>query len=295
MSNTSIKLSVNQKGFAPILVILIALVLIFFVSPFVYKAITGEFPQGFTFKRVSFDKQIATVFRSFQKDRNPEYEKGTFPPEVVEKARQVGLQARDSVVLLDIQGPKPEEEFGTGGGTGWFIDKGLVATAGHNVDTKGAKITGRMLSGDRFDLEVITSKLEPDVALLRTDYTKAPPLSLGSSKELKIGQPLVMVGHPGGIGEWIISLGPKVEKPEGQEGPALSARIPSRQGNSGSPILTLDGKVIGLVTGGGYEVNVAEPEEKAGTEVYQSFPIETHNSIEPIEVISEYVSKWRGF
>lgn len=285
----------KQRGLAPILVILVAAVLIFLVSPFVYKAITGEFPKGFTFKRVSFDKQIATVFRSFQKDRNPEYEKGTFTPEIVEKARQVGLEARDSVVLLDIRGPKPEEEFGTGQGTGWFIDKGLIATAGHNVDTKGARIKGRLLNGDTFDLEVVNSKLEPDIALLRTDYTKAPFLSLGSSKELKVGQPLVMIGHPGGIGEWIISLGPKLEKKEGQGGSTLSARIPLREGNSGSPVLTLDGKVVGLVTGGGYEVNVAEPEEKAGTEVYQSFPTETHNSIEPIEVISKYVKEWQGF
>lgn len=221
-----------------------------------------------------------------------EFKKTEFSTDIVGKARQVGLEARQSVVLLKGGSDKPEER---GGGTGWFIARGLIVTNGHNIEASGGKIIGQMPNGDTFETEVVNYRTIPDIGLLKTSYTKAPPLPLGSSRDLKGGQALVQVGHPAGFGEWAIMLGPYVKKGDEKKGFGLLSLIPTREGVSGSPVLTLDGKVVGMTSGGTTEASTSDRFIPQGpSTVYQSFPENELTTHDPIEVILQYVKEWTG-
>ncbi len=197
-----------------------------------------------------------------------------FSQEIVEKARAVGIEARKSVVYLEIQ-----KEDGFGQATAWFLEGGLLITAGHVVEG-AVTIKGHTIDGDTFSVEVINwSHIPVDVAVLRTDYTKAPGLPVGSSGGLKEGDPLVQVGHPGGMGNWVMTLGKFVRsifssKPVTfpSTGDKLVGTVPGSGGVSGSPVLTLDGKVVGITTGSRtVEEGVIGPGvPPSDSEIYQS-------------------------
>ncbi len=219
-----------------------------------------------------------------------------FSQEIVDKARAVGIEARKSVVYLEVTTIGGR----SGQATAWFLEGGLLITAGHVFeDVEGAvTIKGHTIDGDTFSVEVIYSSLIPgDIAILRTDYTKAPGLPVGSSGGLKEGDPLVQVGHPGGMGNWVITLGELVR---GGGHSVLFGTVPTAGGMSGSPVLTLDGKVVGMTTGsalitvGGrsFEPGATPP---SNSEVYLSIEelrpsmLSTH---EPIELVLEQVAEW---
>ena len=201
----------------------------------------------------------------------------------------MGLQARKSVVVLETP-----LESGSSSGTGWFLENGLIITNEHVVANAEGVITGYTLDGDTFSAQVINSSVEHDIALLRTDYTNAPPLPVGSSKELTPGQPLVQVGHPGGFGNWVISLGGFVS----MEGEAFRGDVPGVPGVSGSPILTLDGKVVGLTNGSTpaepSEANLAGPgTPPSNSEVALSFSMLAQYSTHiTIDIVLQKVAEW---
>lgn len=178
-----------------------------------------------------------------------------FSGRTIEQGRTVGIAARSSVVVLQIvEGGTP-----TNHATAWFVDDGYLFTNAHNVYPSGpdTEFQGVTQDGDRFDVEVVDlfEEMFPDVALLRTGYRGSDPLPLTAVDELEPGQPLVQVGHPGEIGFWIISMGRFIEdRPEwtfDQEPfTALKSVVPGRPGVSGSPVLTLDGAVVGMTNGG---------------------------------------------
>lgn len=189
-----------------------------------------------------------------------------YPESVVGAAESVGVAARPSVVFLDV---------GSGQGTGWFVDETHVLTNSHNV-AGGEDVVGWTVDGDRFDLDLVdrVASMYPDVALLRADR-EGPPLPVGSADAVTPGQPLVQVGHPGSVGNWIVSLGEFVQRqtvqsPGGDAVEELVTTVPGREGNSGSPLLTLDGRVVGVTYAGSPKAGRRPDEspEPAPTTVY---------------------------
>lgn len=166
--------------------------------------------------------------------------------ETVERAAEVGQRLRESVVLVESSlGPRTRSNataFCYGGGE-------YLVTNAHNV-TESEEFTAWTYGGDRYDAELVEyeSSRRPDVALLRADGIDLDPLSGGSSESLERAQPLVQVGHPSIMGNWIITVGPFEERTSFGSG-GLRTRVPGMQGNSGSPLATLDGDVVGVTYG----------------------------------------------
>lgn len=217
-----------------------------------------------------------------------------YSAEVREAATNVGQKLREAVVVL---------EFDLGGGytatgTGWFIDQNHIITNRHVVrDVTGGNVdskTGYLLDGTRFDFSVKNTAEDDDVALIETN-TEAPYIPpRGDASSLSSGQPLVQVGHPGVIGNWVISLGEYIKESEYSN--AIWAEIPSTSGNSGSPLITLDGDVVGLTYGGtsreGYSESSIPSEEGALEEYpYQESNYSQHDTIGTVE---EYYEQWTG-
>lgn len=217
-----------------------------------------------------------------------------YSAEVRQSATDAGRKLREAVVSFDFE---YDGNFGSGG-TGWFIDQNHIITNRHVVQdvvegTVTSK-TGYLLDGTEFDFSVSHTAEDDDIALVETDVTAPYIPPLGTASSLTAGQPLVQVGHPAMIGKWVISLGEFIQDQEFGNG--LHTEIPSTSGNSGSPLITLDGTVVGLTyasTSRDFDRGPPTPSEEGAVEEYpyQEVQYAIH---ERIDTVLDYYEQWTG-
>ena len=142
-------------------------------------------------------------------------------------------------------------------GTGVVIvDNGTILTNLHVV-SGAKKLRVRFWDGHDSDAQIVGTQPENDLAVLRASSLPddLQPATLRSTADLKPGDQVIAVGHPFGIGPSVsagIVSGLKREfrSPEGQR--TLSDLIQfdaaANPGNSGGPLVTMDGQVVGIVT-----------------------------------------------
>jgi len=140
-----------------------------------------------------------------------------------------------------------------GGGCGVAIsDDGYVITNAHVVGT-GRKWRLRSGTGKAYTADVVGRAPNADLALLKVRGKDLPPhLELGDSDRLRPGQPVVTVGNPfnlaGVNGVPAVGLGSVsalgVDRPNARDCVVTDAAI--NPGNSGGPLLTTDGKLVGI-------------------------------------------------
>ncbi|WP_162224457.1 S1C family serine protease [Halorussus amylolyticus] len=208
-----------------------------------------------------------------------------FSGDIREMARRVGTEIQQSVVEISFDG-------GRGGGTGWFLDDGHIVTNSH-IARQTETVQFETFGGETGTAERVGyhPDMTPDLALLETDVSGVPSLSKGDSSTLEAGQPLVIVGHPGRVGKWVISLGAFQEYREGIDW--LLTDAPTNQGNSGSPLVTLDGNVVGCVSGTTYPNGRPEGIVRSET-VFEEFPDpEKLATANPIETVEKWVAEWK--
>jgi len=191
--------------------------------------------------------------------------------DVVLEVKPAVVAINTEVVTYDIfNRPRTQE----GAGSGWIIDKdGLIVTNNHVIE--GAKaITVTLADGRTFSADtsrVFTDSLT-DLAVLEIEAADLPAAAVGASSQLRVGDWLVAIGNPLGLGlsakEGIVSrLGVIMEVSAGQTLYDLietSAAI--NPGNSGGPLVNMAGEVIGItsaklaavgVEGMGYAISTA--------------------------------------
>lgn len=145
-----------------------------------------------------------------------------------------------------------------GGGTGFVIDSsGLIVTNKHVVSQQNANYTVLTNDGEKLKAEIIARHPSRDVAILRVDKN-LPPLSLGNSNKLQLGKKLIAIGNA--LGEFRNTVSTGVVSGLGRQITARGAQGTERlneviqtdaainQGNSGGPLLNLEGKVVGIST-----------------------------------------------
>lgn len=209
-------------------------------------------------------------------------------------ALEVGTSIRPAVVVV-------RRDSGGGrsrAGTGWFVRENVVATNSHVVGDVDS-VTCWTLDGTELD-GTVTHRTEygtrpyHDVATVRVDGSAPRTLPIGSEASLEEGRRLVQVGHPFNVGNWVIGAGEYVGEGYG-EGRILST-VPHASGNSGSPVVTLDGRVVGLTTGSvprerGFERRGEAP-EPVETNVYEEYPDGTYATHNAASLLTEYLSEW---
>jgi S1-C subfamily serine protease len=218
--------------------------------------------------RVERDLRIATFRRAFLR-AGRSLQPGGFDQSTVDAAVAVGERVAESVVKLPGVVSNDGPFFTPGGATGWFRRPGEVVTNAHVADRLPETFTGTLRDGTEIELETVAVSAGPygepmDLALLRTDY-EGTPLPAGDAETLETGQPLVIVGHPVHFGDWVTSLGRYVYSgaaladagvsdaeadKRGLPSPrpsGFTAVVPAQGGNSGSPVVTLDGTVVGTI------------------------------------------------
>ena len=211
-----------------------ALVLLYAMAPPAPRAITQE----------DID---AAVMRTLEKNTLPSRMAKAFDiirPAVV-RVRGMGV---------DEMGEEVEQSVGTGV---VIVDSGIILTNLHVV-ASATRLQLEFADGLLAEASVIALQPEQDLAVLqaKTIPDDLIAATMRSTKDLALGEDVMAVGFPFGIGPSVSSgvvsgLNREYRSPEGKR--VLTNLIQfdaaANPGNSGGPLVTAEGEVVGIVTG----------------------------------------------
>ena len=155
--------------------------------------------------------------------------------------------------------PLADDESGSAGaasGTGFVWDNdGHVVTNNHVVQN-GGEVAIRFASGEVAQAEIIGVAPNYDLAVLKIRSARKlpPPVALGSSSELKVGQSAFAIGNPFGLDQSLTSgiisaLKRRLPTSSGREiSNVIQTDTAINPGNSGGPLLDSAGRLIGVNT-----------------------------------------------
>jgi len=144
----------------------------------------------------------------------------------------------------------PKEFKQRGLGTGFIIDKeGLIMTNNHVVE-EADEIKVKLDNGKEYPAKVIGRDSKTDLALISISADKSlPALQFGDSDVLEVGDWVVAIGNPFGLGN-TVTAGIVSAKYRQLKGGAYDNFIQTdasiNPGNSGGPLLNINGEVIGI-------------------------------------------------
>jgi putative serine protease PepD len=152
--------------------------------------------------------------------------------------------------------PGGSQGSGTAQGTGFIYDsKGDIVTNDH-VITGSSSVSVKLSDGSTYKATVVGSDPSTDLAVLHIDAlaSKLVPLALADSSNVSIGDGVVAIGNPfgldGSVTSGIVSaLNREIVAPDDTpiEG-AIQTDAAINHGNSGGPLLNLQGQVIGVTS-----------------------------------------------
>jgi S1-C subfamily serine protease/regulator of sirC expression with transglutaminase-like and TPR domain len=166
--------------------------------------------------------------------------------EVLTDTQSLVEQVQKSVVVVTFTDRDGQTQ---GLGSGFIVGSdGLVATNLHVIG-EARPITVRTLDGQEYPVRSIHAhERSVDLAVLKIDATDLPALELGDSETLVQGQPLVAFGNPQGLEHSVVNGIVSAIREEVDGVPMIQLAIPIERGNSGGPVVDLEGRVHGLLT-----------------------------------------------
>jgi serine protease Do len=165
-----------------------------------------------------------------------------------------------------------------GVGSGFVIDPdGWIVTNNHVVDT-AEKVVVTLEDGTELPAVVKARDSKTDIALIKVEAgKKLPALEWGDSDQVRVGEWVVAVGNPFGLGGTVTAGILSARNRDISDGPYdyLQIDAPINPGNSGGPLFDQTGRVIGIdtaiysPTGGSVGIGFAVPSNLASKVVAQ--------------------------
>jgi S1-C subfamily serine protease len=189
-------------------------------------------------------------------------------------------QTRSGVVFVEARGQGP----GGASGSGFLVDdNGSILTNEHVVDNADEVNVRFGEKGDPVKAKVAGVDASTDLALLKIDPSDADgrPIRLGSSSDVRVGEPVIAIGSPFGLRGTVTSgivsgLGREIQSPNGftiDEVVQTDAAI--NPGNSGGPLIDDRGRVIGV------NAQIASSGNRSNSGVGFAIPIDTAKDVIP--------------
>jgi len=163
-------------------------------------------------------------------------------------------------------------------GTGFVWDEaGHVVTNNHVVQGAGGPIAVRLASGETVPATLVGGAPNYDLAVLRLGRVSKPPppIAIGTSADLKVGQAAFAIGNPFGLDQTLTTgvvsaLQRRLPTSEGREiADVIQTDAAINPGNSGGPLTNALGEVVGVNSsifsnsGGSVGLGFAIPIERA--------------------------------
>mgnify|MGYP001324048216 CR=1 FL=1 len=187
--------------------------------------------------------------------------------EVISKiAKEVG----ESVVSIDVTAQSTAQDFfgnsrqleQSGSGTGVILDaSGIIVTNKHVVPTGTSTVKVTLADGTILNAEVLARDPRNDIAFIKVTDKKGKdlkPAKLGDSAKMEVGDKVVAIGNA--LGEFqntvtsgiVSGYGRDITAGEAGDSEALTNLIQTdaaiNRGNSGGPLVNINGEVIGINT-----------------------------------------------
>jgi S1-C subfamily serine protease len=204
-------------------------------------------------RTITQDDIDAAVRESLEKEPLPSQAAKAYEAILPSVVRVVGLLDEEDSGETNTEKRAMERSLGTGV---VIIDNGTILTNLHVV-WGAKKIRVRFANGHESEAVMMGAQPENDLAVLKAlslpDDLEAA--TMRSTGDLKPGDHVIAVGHPFGIGPSVSygvvsGLKRAFRSPEGEK--MLSNLIQfdaaANPGNSGGPLVTMDGQVVGIVT-----------------------------------------------
>ncbi len=209
-------------------------------------------------------------------------------------------------------GGAPVTREATSLGSGFIVDpSGYIVTNNHVISGGEGKapvesITVTLADRKEYKARVIGRDTLSDLALLKIDATNLPYVNFGDSKSARVGDWVIAIGNPFGLGGTVTAgivsaLHRNIQS--GQYDRYIQTDASINQGNSGGPLFDINGNVIGINTaifspsGGNVGLGFAIPAEQAAPVIQQ---LRTGNSVKRgylgvgIQPMSEDISSALG-
>jgi serine protease Do len=197
------------------------------------------------------------------------------------------MQAAIQRLLSGANGdPSREDGAGASLGSGFVVRAdGLIVTNRH-VIVGARKVHVHLPDGRDVTADIVGADALTDIALLRVHAGSLPALRLGSSEDVSVGDAVIAIGNPFGLGQ-SVSAGIVSARARALEDDPyinfLQTDAAINRGNSGGPLLSTTGTVVGVTSvifspsGGSVGLGFAIPAETVSTVIRQ---LEAHGRVE---------------
>lgn len=137
-------------------------------------------------------------------------------------------------------------------GSGFIISADGYILTNHHVIEDSNSVTVTMYDGTTYDAEIVGYDESNDIAVLKIDAKDLPPVILGDSDNLNVGDSVIAIGNP--LGELTFSLTSgcvsakdrKVTLSGGLTMDLIQTDAAINSGNSGGALFNLHGEVVGV-------------------------------------------------
>jgi serine protease Do len=162
-------------------------------------------------------------------------------------SRQFGFRIPDGMKGM----PRQRHQMVTGEGSGFFISADGYAVTNNHVVDRAESVQITMDDGTVYTAKVVGTDPKTDLALIKVDGKKDFPFVKFSDQKPRIGDWVVAVGNPFGLGGTVTAGIVSASGRDIGNGPYddyIQIDAPINKGNSGGPAFDMTGNVIGVNT-----------------------------------------------
>lgn len=197
------------------------------------------------------------------------------------------IQSLIQRLLSGINGDRARDDEATASlGSGFVVRAdGLIVTNRH-VIVGARKVHVHLPDGRDLTADIVGADALTDIALLRVHAGNLPALRLGSSEDVSVGDAVIAIGNPFGLGQSVSAGIVSARARSLEDDPYinfLQTDAAINRGNSGGPLLSIAGTVVGVTSvifspsGGSVGLGFAIPAETVSAVIRQ---LEAHGRVE---------------